>query len=36
MNINIYPLGIKTANRAANLEANNPHPLVAPRNLLLG
>lgn len=27
--LEIYPLAIKTANRAAILEPNNPHPLVA-------
>jgi len=27
--LEIYPLAIKTANRAAKLEPNNPHPLVA-------
>ncbi len=27
--LEIYPLAIATANRAANLEPNNPHPLVA-------
>ena len=27
--LEIYPLAITTANRAAKLEPNNPHPLVA-------